>query len=109
MTIIILMVSVFSYLLKAIPLLSRRLVLNPSGVVAKTVEYTVCFIMGGIIINVALGNVTYSMLINDFKINYIIAILAIILAFIITRLTGIILMSLLISLGFFIVVMIGFS
>jgi len=61
--------------------------------------------MGTIIINVTLGNITYSTMIHDLEIRYVIAVSAIMIAFFITRSTGAILTSLFISMTLFITTM----
>ncbi|QLL11840.1 hypothetical protein [Pseudomonas chlororaphis] len=104
----ILLVSIASYCLKILPLLSRKLILAPSGLTAKTVEYAVCFIMGGIIVNVAFGNATFAQLTQTLETKNVLSAIAIAAAFVTSRYTGSILKSLLLSMILYITTMVMF-
>lgn len=104
----ILLVSCASYCLKIFPFLSPRLTFASSGLTAKTVEYAVCFIMGGIIVNVAFGNATFAQLTQTFETKNVLAAIAIAAAFFSSRYTGSILKSLLLSMILYITTMVMF-
>ncbi|SFN35929.1 hypothetical protein SAMN05421579_101181 [Xenorhabdus japonica] len=67
-----------------------------------SLDYAICFILGTIIINISLNNLSISELIGQFNIKCSLALLTVFLAYFISKYTHSILKSLVISLAFFI-------
>ena len=104
----VLFISFVSYSLKIFPFLSRKLQFSSSGLMAKSIEYAVCFIMGGIIVNVTFGNATINGLMREFDVSDVLALMAIAAAFFVCRCTGSILKSLFVAMTLYITTMVIF-
>ncbi len=89
--------SILSYLLKALPFYMKGLRFKENSFLYKTFEYAVYFIMGNIIINISLDNISLTQLyqINNGKL--LATLLTLITSFVISKITGNILVSLIIS------------
>ncbi|WP_426575787.1 AzlD domain-containing protein [Xenorhabdus stockiae] len=95
--IMILLMGAISYLLRVIPFLMGNKKIKKDGFLITSLDYSVCFILGSIIVNISLGNIKISELIYHFEIKYALAIITVITAYFISKRTGSILKSLIIS------------
>lgn len=97
----ILCAAITTYLLRILPFLSKKWRHRPSETFTKVIEYAVSFIMGNIIFNAAFHYRSISQLLNHFDLRNILVIITLILAFVICKLTGSVLKSLLGAMGLF--------
>jgi len=93
--------ALLSYLLKALPLSFSESMSGRLEWVTKWVDYSVCFIIGMIIVNVALGGVTVSDIISKPSVTQLNAVLTLLIAYLVSNRTRSILKSLAVSLVFF--------
>ncbi|QLL12575.1 hypothetical protein [Pseudomonas chlororaphis] len=98
----LLFIALVSYGLKIFPFLSQKMQLASSGLMAKSIEYAVCLIMGSIIFNVAFGSATLAQLVSGINIQFVLALFTIAIAFFTCRGTGSILISLFVSMSVYI-------
>jgi branched-subunit amino acid transport protein len=98
----ILFMGVISYVLRAIPFLIGFKKIKKDSFIIMALDYSVSFILGSIIINISLDNIKIMELIKNFNINNLISIAVIIMSYFVSKKTGSILKSLIISSVFFI-------
>lgn len=98
----IILAVIISYILKIFPfIINIEKIINKYEYITIIFEYAICFIIGGIIYDVAFSNQTYFMLEKNFNIVYAIKISCLLLSFIVCKLTKSIIKSLLVSLIIF--------
>ncbi|MBC8944736.1 MULTISPECIES: AzlD domain-containing protein [Xenorhabdus] len=101
---IILLMGAMSFFLRVIPFLIGNKKIKKDGFLITSLDYSVCFILGSIIVNISLDNIKISHLLSDFEIKYVLAIVTVITAYFISKRTGSILKSLIISSILFILI-----
>ncbi|MBC8954556.1 AzlD domain-containing protein [Xenorhabdus sp. PB62.4] len=102
MMLLIVLMGVASFVLRAAPFLIRNNKLfNGKNLLITSLDYAICFILGTIIVNISLGNLSLSELIEQFDIKYMLALVTVVLAYFISKYTNSILNSLMLSLLFF--------
>lgn len=102
MMLLIVLMGVVSFVLRAAPFLIRNNKLfNRKNFLITALDYAICFILGTIIVNISLGNLSLSEVIEQFDIKYVIALITVVLAYFISKYTHSILKSLMLSLVFF--------
>ncbi|OTA18160.1 hypothetical protein Xbed_03156 [Xenorhabdus beddingii] len=102
MMLLIVLMGVVSFILRAAPFLMRNNKLfNGKNLLITSLDYAICFILGTIIVNISLGNLSLSELIEQFDVKYVLALVTVVLAYFISKYTNSILKSLVISLVFF--------
>ncbi|WP_248752174.1 hypothetical protein [Pseudomonas sp. MWU15-20650] len=99
---VLLCIAWVSYVLKVLPLVAQSMQLASTGLVAKSIEYAVCFIMGSIIFNVALGNASLVQLVQGMHAQFALAVLTVLIAYFTCKRLGSILISLFVSMGVYI-------
>ncbi|CDH30763.1 AzlD domain-containing protein [Xenorhabdus bovienii] len=95
--ILILLMGAISYFFRVMPFLISNKKIGRNGFIITALDYSVCFILGSIIVNISLNNITVSELIYRFDINNVISIGTVVLAYFISKKTKSILKSLVIS------------
>ncbi|MBD2782680.1 AzlD domain-containing protein [Xenorhabdus szentirmaii] len=105
MMLLIVAMGMVSFVLRAAPfLVSNHRLFKGKNLLITSLDYAICFILGTIIVNISLNNLSLSELIDQFNIKYVIALITVILAYFISKYTHSILKSLGFSLVFFMVV-----
>ncbi|MDC9614641.1 hypothetical protein PSI19_12355 [Xenorhabdus khoisanae] len=105
MMLLIVLMGVVSFVLRAAPfLIKSNKLFNGKGLLITSLDYAICFILGTIIVNISLGNLSLSELIEQFDIKYVLALVTVMLAYVISKYTHSILKSLGLSLTFFMLV-----
>ncbi|OTA16942.1 hypothetical protein Xvie_01622 [Xenorhabdus vietnamensis] len=101
---LILLMGAISFFFRIIPFLISNKKIKKDGFLIASLDYSVCFILGSIIVNISLDNIKISNLIFGFEIKYALAIITVITAYFISKRTGSILKSLIISSVLFILI-----
>ncbi|MDE9562601.1 AzlD domain-containing protein [Xenorhabdus bovienii] len=105
MMLLIIVMGLISFLLRVTPfLMNNNKLFKADSLFITSLDYAICFIIGTIIANISLNNLSLSELINQFNINYFISLVTIVLAYFISKYMCSILKSLFFSLVFFIVI-----
>ena len=97
-----LFVSLLSYVLKAFPFFYNKVQARESSYFFRSLEYSVCFIIGTIIFNVAFNDSSLKDLVSNFETKEIIILTTVVAAYITCKITSDILKSLVFSMAFFI-------
>ena len=103
----IILASVLTWLMKALPFISRVFNNDGKGFFVRAMQYAVCFIMGSTIVNVAFSNKSASDFVTQFNTRDIVIIITLAASFIVTRYTGSILKSLFFSMALLIIAIKG--
>ncbi|WP_340613652.1 AzlD domain-containing protein [Xenorhabdus thailandensis] len=102
MMLLIVLMGLISFILRAAPfLMNDNHLLKGKRFLITALDYAICFILGTIIVNISLNNLTLSELIAQFNIKYLFALITVVLAYFISKYTHSILKSLGFSLLFF--------
>ncbi|WFQ78641.1 AzlD domain-containing protein [Xenorhabdus sp. SF857] len=102
MMLLIILMGLISFILRAAPfLMNNHRVSKEKGLLITALDYAICFILGTIIVNISLDNLSLSELIDQFNIKYVFALMTVVLAYFISKYTHSILKSLGFSLLFF--------
>ncbi|MDC9594062.1 hypothetical protein [Xenorhabdus sp. IM139775] len=102
MMLLIVLMGLISFMLRAAPfLINNHRLFKGKSVLITALDYAICFILGTIIVNISLDNLSLSELIEQFNIRYGLAFITLVLAYFISKYTQSILKSLVISLAFF--------
>ncbi|PHM50762.1 AzlD domain-containing protein [Xenorhabdus miraniensis] len=102
MMLLIVLMGMVSFVLRTTPFLMRNNKLfNGKNLLITSLDYAICFILGTIIVNISLGNLSLSELIEQFDVKYVLALVTVVLAYFISKYTNSILNSLMLSLIFF--------
>ncbi|PHM45121.1 hypothetical protein Xmau_01329 [Xenorhabdus mauleonii] len=105
MMLLIVVMGLVSFVLRAAPfLVNHHRLFKGKSVLITALDYAICFILGTIIVNISLNNLSLSELIDQFDIKYVVALITVVLAYFISKYTHSILKSLGFSLVFFMVV-----
>ncbi|MDC9597039.1 hypothetical protein [Xenorhabdus anantnagensis] len=103
MMLLIVLMGMISLILRTAPfLMNNNRLFKGKSLLITSLDYAICFILGTIIVNISLNNLSISELIEQFNIKYTLALLTVILAYFISKYTHSILKSLVLSLAFFI-------
>ncbi|MEQ1976710.1 AzlD domain-containing protein [Xenorhabdus sp. SGI240] len=102
MMLLIILMGLISFILRAAPfLMNKHSESKGKGLLITSLDYAICFILGTIIVNISLDNLSLSELIDQFNIKYVFALMTVVLAYFISKYTHSILKSLGFSLLFF--------
>ncbi|MDX7992526.1 hypothetical protein FE394_04910 [Xenorhabdus sp. Reich] len=105
MILLIVVMGLISFVLRAAPfLINNNRLFKGKSLLITSLDYAICFILGTIIVNISLSNLSLSELIEQFDIKYVFALVTVVLAYFISKYTGSILKSLGCSLIFFMLV-----
>ncbi|CDG16371.1 AzlD domain-containing protein [Xenorhabdus doucetiae] len=105
MMLLIVLMGLISFALRAAPFLIRNnRLFKGKNILITALDYAICFILGTIIVNISLDNLSLSELIEQFNIRYLFALMTLVLAYFISKYTQSILKSLVISLVFFMLI-----
>ncbi|WP_255430593.1 AzlD domain-containing protein [Xenorhabdus ehlersii] len=99
---LIVLMGLISFILRIAPfLMNNNRWFKGKGLLITSLDYAICFILGTIIVNISLNNLSLSELIEQFNIKYVFALITVMLAYFISKYTNSILKSLVLSLLFF--------
>ncbi|MDC9590807.1 hypothetical protein PSI23_16305 [Xenorhabdus sp. XENO-10] len=102
MMLLIVLMGVISLILRTAPFfMNNNRLFKGKSLLITSLDYAICFILGTIIVNISLNNLSISELIEQFNIKYVLALLTVVLAYFISKYTHSILKSLFLSLAFF--------
>ncbi|MBI6550327.1 AzlD domain-containing protein [Xenorhabdus lircayensis] len=102
MMLLIVLMGLISFVLRVAPfLISNNRLFRGKSLLITSLDYAICFILGTIIVNISLNNLSLNELIEQFDIKYVLALVTVILAYFISKFTQSILKSLVLSLAFF--------
>ncbi|AOM41475.1 hypothetical protein [Xenorhabdus hominickii] len=105
MMLLIVLMGLISFVLRATPfLMNNNRFFKGQSLLITSLDYAICFILGTIIVNISLNNLSLIELIEQFEIKYVLALVTVVLAYFISKYTHSILKSLMFSLVFFILV-----
>ncbi|OTA16945.1 hypothetical protein Xvie_01625 [Xenorhabdus vietnamensis] len=105
MMLLIVLMGVISFILRTAPfLMNNNSLFKGKSLLITSLDYAICFILGTIIVNISLNNLSISELIEQFNIKYVLALLTVVLAYFISKYTHSILKSLVLSLAFFMLI-----
>ncbi|PHM71897.1 AzlD domain-containing protein [Xenorhabdus kozodoii] len=103
MMLLIVLMGLISFILRIAPfLMNNNRFLKKKGLLIISLDYAICFILGTIIVNISLNNLSLSELIEQFDVKYLFSLITVVLAYFISKYTQSILKSLALSLLFFV-------
>ncbi len=95
--IMVLLMGIISAIFRVTPFLFGNKKRQKDGFVITSLDYAVCFILGSIIVNISLNNIKVSELMTGFDVKHAISVMTVMAAYFISKCTGSILKSLMIS------------
>ncbi|MBD2811822.1 AzlD domain-containing protein [Xenorhabdus sp. Vera] len=105
MMLLIVLMGLISFVLRVAPfLINNNRLFKEKSLLITALDYAICFILGTIIVNISLNNLSLSELIEQFDIQYALALPTVVLAYFISKYTHSMLKSLGFSLAFFILI-----